>query len=55
MKVADRFDEWWVLSQDRDRNSSLFTFDRHGKNFKVSLKVNEFMFVNIDRSNDKRT
>lgn len=39
--IADRLDEWWILSQHRDRNSSSFTFDRHGKEFKVSLRVND--------------
>lgn len=54
-RIADRLDEWWVLSQDRDRNSSSFTFDRHGKEFKVSLSINEFISVDKDRSKDKRT
>lgn len=54
-RIADRLDEWWVLSQDRDSNSSSFTFDRHGKEFKVSLRVNEFIFVDKDRRKDKRT
>ena len=42
-RIADRLDEWWLLSQDRDRNSSSFIFDRHEKEYKVSLSVNEYM------------
>ena len=48
-------DDWWVLSQDRDRNSSSFIFNRHGKEFKVSLSINESMFVDKDRSKVKHT
>lgn len=40
-------DDWWILSQDRDRNSSSFIFNRQGKEFKVSLNVKEF--IPIDR------
>lgn len=54
-RIADRLDEWWVLSQDRDRNSSSFTFDRHRKEFKVSLRVSEFLFIDKNRSKDKRS
>jgi hypothetical protein len=54
-RIADRLDEWWVLSQDRDRNSSTFTSDRHGKDFKVSLSVNESILTDKHRSKDKRT
>ena len=42
-RIADRLDEWRILSQDRDRNSSSFTFNHHIKKFKVSLKVNEIV------------
>jgi hypothetical protein len=42
-RIADRLDEWLLLSQDRDRNSSSFIFDRHKKEYKVSLNVNEYM------------
>jgi hypothetical protein len=42
-RIADRLDEWWVLSQDKDRNSSSFTFNRKRKEFKVSLRINGFM------------
>jgi 23S rRNA maturation mini-RNase III len=49
-RIADRLDEWWILSQDRDRNSSSFTFNHHMKKFKVSLKVNEFLFSDKDCS-----
>ena len=54
-RIADRLDDWWVLSQDRDRNSSTFIFNRHGKEFKVSLSINESMFVDKDRNKVKRT
>jgi hypothetical protein len=40
-RIADRLDEWWIISQDRDRNPSSFRFNHHMKKFKVSLKVNE--------------
>ena len=53
-RIADRLDEWWVLSQDRDRNSSLFTFNRERKKFKVSLRINEFMPSNKELRKDKR-
>jgi hypothetical protein len=46
-RIADRLDDWWILSQDRDRNSSSFIFNRQGKEFKVSLNVKEF--IPIDR------
>jgi hypothetical protein len=51
-RIADRLDEWWVLSQDKDRNSSSFTFNRKRKEFKVSLRINEFM-LNKDQRKDK--
>jgi hypothetical protein len=51
-RIADRLDEWWVLSQDKDRNSSSFTFNRKRKEFKVSLLINEFM-LNKDQKKDK--
>ena len=54
-RIADRLDEWWLLSQDRDRKSSSFTFDRRGKGFKVSSSINEFISVYKDRNKDKRT
>ena len=46
-RIADRLDDWWVLSQDRDRNSSSFIFNRQRKEFKVSLNVKEI--ISIDR------
>jgi hypothetical protein len=46
-RIAERLDDWWILSQDRDRNSSSFIFNRYGKEFKVSLNVKEF--TTIDR------
>ena len=45
-RIADGLDSWWVLSQDRDRNSSSFIFSRHGKEFKISLNVKEFVSDN---------
>jgi hypothetical protein len=54
-RIADRLDEWWILSQDKGRNSSSFTFDRHGKEFKVSLHINETVFIDKDRRKNKRT
>ena len=42
-RISDRLDKWWVLTQDSDRNSSSFTFNRESKEFKVSLRINEFM------------
>lgn len=54
-RIVDRLGGWWLLSRDRERNSSSFTFNRNGKEFKVSLNVNEFMFVDKDRSKDKHT
>jgi hypothetical protein len=30
-RIVDRLDEWWILSQNIDRNSSSFVFHRHGK------------------------
>jgi hypothetical protein len=33
----------YFLKEDRDRNSSSFTFNHHLKKFKVSLKVNEIV------------
>jgi hypothetical protein len=45
-RIADRLDDWWILSQDRDRNSSSFIFNRQGKEFKVSLNVKEFISIN---------
>ena len=32
---------WWILSQQRDYNSSSFTFSHYGKKFRVSLSVVE--------------
>jgi hypothetical protein len=32
---------WWILSQERDYNSSSFTFSHYGKKFKVSSSVVE--------------
>jgi hypothetical protein len=54
-RISDRLDEWWILSQDKGRNSSSFTFDRHGKEFKVSLHINETVVIDKDRRKNKRT
>lgn len=54
-RIADRLDEWWILSQDRGRNSSSFKFDRHGKNFKVSLHINETVLIDKDRRRNNGT
>lgn len=54
-RIADRLDEWWIPSQDRDLNSSSFTFDHQEKEFKVSLGVNEFISVDKVRRKSKRT
>jgi hypothetical protein len=40
-KLADGLSGWWVLSQNRDYDSSSFTFRHHGKKFKVSSSVVE--------------
>lgn len=40
-KLTNRLAGGWVLSQDRDYDSSSFTFDHHGKKFKVSSSVIE--------------
>ena len=54
-RIADRLDEWlWALTQERDRNSSSFTFNRERKGFKVSLRINEFMLGEKDRRRNKR-
>ena len=53
-RIADSLDKWWVLTQDRDRNSSSFTFNRERGEFKVSLRINEFMLGNKDRRRNKR-
>ena len=53
-RIADSLDKWWILTQDRDRNSSSFTFNRERKEFKVSLHINEFMPGDKDRRRDKR-
>ena len=54
-RIAYRLDEWWILSQDRGRNSSSFKFDRQGKNFKVSLHINETELINKDRRKNNGT
>jgi hypothetical protein len=36
---------WWILSQDRDYNSSSFTFSHYGKKFKISLSVVESTLI----------
>jgi hypothetical protein len=54
-RIADRLDEWWILSQDRSRNSSSFKFDRHGKNFTISLHINETVLIDKDRRKNTRT
>jgi hypothetical protein len=53
-RIADRLDKSWVLTQDIDRSSSSFTFNRERKEFKVSLRINEFMFGEKDRRRNKR-
>ena len=40
-KLADGLAGWWVLSQDRDYDSSSFTFSHNGQKFKVSSSVAE--------------
>lgn len=40
-KLADGLSGWWVLSQNRDYDSSSFTFRHYGKKFKVSSSVFE--------------
>jgi hypothetical protein len=40
-KLADGLSGWWVLSQNRDYDSSSFTFSHDGKKFKVSSSVVE--------------
>jgi hypothetical protein len=40
-KLADGLAGWWVLSQDRDYDSSSFTFRHNGQKFKVSSSVAE--------------
>jgi len=52
-RIANRLDEWWILSQDGDRNSSSFTFNRERKEFKVSLHINDFMSGDKERRKDK--
>lgn len=52
-RIANRLDEWWILSQDRDRNSSSFTFNRERKEFKVSLHINDFTSGDKERRKDK--
>ena len=52
-RIADSLDKWWVLTQDRDRNSSSFSFNRERKEFKVSLRINEFMLGKKDQRKDK--
>jgi hypothetical protein len=32
---------WWILSQQRDYNSSSFTFSHYGKKFKISSSMVE--------------
>ncbi|HZA69588.1 MAG TPA: hypothetical protein VE548_07790 [Nitrososphaeraceae archaeon] len=36
---------WWILSQDRDYNSSSFTFSHYGKKFKISSSVVESTLI----------
>jgi hypothetical protein len=40
-KLADGLSGWWVLSQNRDYDSSSFTFRHYDKKFKVSSSVVE--------------
>jgi hypothetical protein len=40
-KLADGLAGWWILSQDKDYDSSSFAFSHHGKKFKVSSSVVE--------------
>jgi hypothetical protein len=40
-RLDNRLAGWWILSQDRDYDSSSFTFRHYGKKFKVSSSVVE--------------
>jgi hypothetical protein len=40
-KLADGLAGWWILSQNRDYESSSFTFSHRGQKFKVSSSVVE--------------
>jgi hypothetical protein len=40
-RLDNRLAGWWILSQDRNYDSSSFTFSHCGKKFKVSSSVVE--------------
>jgi hypothetical protein len=40
-KLANRLYGWWVLSQDKDLNTSSYSFQNNGQIFKVSLSALE--------------
>lgn len=40
-RLDNKLAGWWILSQDRDYDSSSFTFSHCGKKFKVSSSVVE--------------
>ena len=40
-KISDGLAGWWIMSQNRDYDSSSFMFKYHGQNFKVSSSVVE--------------
>jgi hypothetical protein len=40
-KLADGLAGWWILSQDKDYDSSSFAFSHHGKKFNLSSSVVE--------------
>lgn len=40
-KLAEGLAGWWILSQNRDYDSSSFTFSHHGRKFKVLSSVVE--------------
>ncbi|MPZ07992.1 MAG: hypothetical protein GEU26_16510 [Nitrososphaeraceae archaeon] len=44
-KLADRLAGWWILSQNREYDSSSFTFSHHGQKFKVSSSVVESTLI----------
>jgi hypothetical protein len=49
LKISDGLAGWWIMSQNRDYDSSSFMFKHHGQNFKVSSSVVESM-PQIDQS-----
>ena len=40
-KISDGLAGWWIISQNRDYDSSSFTFKHQGQKFKVSSSVVE--------------